>query len=166
MLRELFGAVALVLCPVMAGCGGSTSGNASSLDGTWAYKPAIAEVSSIDFTFNGGGTASEALTATGACSGTVTISGYLWSSTSSTVSISGTPACAGTFTCTIGSASVTESCTTIQADATLSGTCNYVLSNDNNTLTVNQCSKSTAVPDGGEDAGSGASLSYTFTRSN
>jgi hypothetical protein len=151
---------------MMAGCGGSTSGNASSLDGTWTYKPASAEVASIGFTFNGDGTASETITAAGACSGTVTISGYLWSSTSSSFSISGTTACAGTFTCTIGGVSATESCTTIQSDVTLGGTCNYILSNDSNTLTLNQCTKSTAVPDGGVDAGSGASLSYTLTRSN
>jgi hypothetical protein len=31
---------------------------------------------------------------------------------------------------------------------------------------LNECTKSTAVPDGGVDAGSGASLSYTLTRSN
>jgi hypothetical protein len=166
MVRELFGAVALVLCPMMAGCGGSTSGNASSLDGTWTYKPASAEVASIGFTFNGDGTASETITAAGACSGTVTISGYLWSSTSSSFSISGTTACAGTFTCTIGGVSATESCTTIQSDVTLGGTCNYILSNGDNTLTLDQCTKSTAVPDGGVDAGSGASLSYTLTRSN
>jgi hypothetical protein len=166
MVRELFGVVALVVFPVMTGCGGSTSGSASSLDGTWTYKPAATEVASIGFTFNADGTASETLTAAGTCSGTVTISGYLWSSTSSSVSISGTTACAGTFSCTIGKAIETEPCATIQGDATLGGTCNYILSNDGNTLTLNECTKSTAVPDGGVDAGSGASLSYTLTRSN
>jgi hypothetical protein len=152
-------------------CGGSTTTTgANPLDGTWTYAihrtvGTLTVSGTLDVTLSSDGTEEETLTPTGICSGTVKFTGVHWTSTATTVSLSGSPTCTGTFTCTLPIVGAqTESCTTLLSYS-LAGTCEYALSSNDDSLVLNQCTKST-TPDGGQGTGSGASTSYTLTRSN
>ena len=156
MLKRRFGAAALVLAGIVVGCGGNT------LAGTWSFNPHAPDISSITLTLNGDGTETVSTNFTGSCSGSCTETGYMWSSTATTLTTAGNPSLTGTVTC---AGKMVQCSASPVKPINLSGTCNFVLSNADNPLTLDMCTNSTTPPDGGGDAGSGSSTSYTFTRS-
>jgi hypothetical protein len=147
------GAIALTaLAACGAGCGGGGaadgSGGGGPLEGTWSVTTSGGGVTATTtITLNGDGTLTETVSSTG-CTGMDSLSGYSWSSTSATVSVTGEPTCTGMLVCTVAGMTVSEPCSGTGGGVT--GTCNYTLSNGNDTLTLTNC-------------GSGTS-SVTFTR--
>jgi hypothetical protein len=192
-------AIALVVSLLIsAGCGGRVI--EGPLLGTWTYRSTDELVRTIAVTFNAAGTAAEVLTLgnpssypTETCSGTPTLSGYSWTATSTTLTISGSPTCLGTIACSDCSAAGTFDCNQCafpmyqfmvvgddpdlppnSAVTQVAGACQYTLSSDNKTLTLDQCTQTIALPPL-PDAGAPAGLhlwtptdqlaSYTLTRS-
>lgn len=149
MKRISFSALILGSALAMAGCGGSnTSGN--PLIGTWSttISSGAGNTSTLNITFAAGGTASVNLLITSimdmgssaTCTGAgFTFSGYTWSSTATTLTIGGTPGpCSGSASCTKGGRTDTVNCAASMLTAPdLAGMGTYVLSNNNNTLTLN-----------------------------
>jgi hypothetical protein len=181
----------LVLLASGVGCGGKTV-EANPLAGVWMYTPSgEGPVRSIAVTFNSDGTAQERLTlglpgvvASKACRGTPTLSGYLWTATPTSLTISGAPSSAGPISCpgTCGKASGCEAWTyplyPLMAYSTVnpnisdetyvtqvSGTCDYVLSSDDQTLTLTNCTQTIELPQPDGPRGITDQLeSYTLTR--
>ncbi len=125
---------------IAAGCGSSSTGtNAGSdtgstpnpLIGVWTSTilPQTGVSYALTLTFATGGGLTLGLGTTPSCSGTLSYTGYGWTSTATTVAITGTGACTGAgFTCTNGA-----TCATTPLSAT---SCTFALSNSNNTLVL------------------------------
>jgi len=81
------------------------------------------------------GSLSVSLTTGGAsCSGTLTNTGYTWTSTATTVTVSGTATCSGSITC----GALSYDCSASKPGVT-AGSCDYSLTNGNDTLALTGC---------------------------
>ena len=144
---------------ISAGCGGREL--AGPLVGTWTYSSTYGDVRTIAVTFNADGTAVEVLTLgpvdlnPGAgCSGTPTLSGYTWTSDSATLTISGSPTCSGSITCREPMSCAFPIYQVMApgldpADGPVTqvaGACQYTLSSDSKTLTLDHCTQTITLP--------------------
>jgi hypothetical protein len=117
------------------GCGGG-----NSIDGTWVYTENTDGLTvSAVMTFGSDGTLDETATVS-SCKGTLTTTGITWTSTATTISATGTPSCTGSLTCTVDGFTSSSNCGASTSMSGITGsTCNYTLSNDDNTLTLSGC---------------------------
>jgi hypothetical protein len=120
------------------GCGGG-----SSIDGTWVYSTKMdgLTVSGV-LDFESDGSLTETATVSG-CKGTMTTTGITWTSTATTLTGSGTPSCTGSLSCTIDGFTSDVSCADVKT-MSLGGTCNYTMSNGDDTLNISGCDTGTA----------------------
>jgi hypothetical protein len=121
------------------GCGGG-----DSLEGTWLYSTNVdGEAISELVTLNSDGSATDKVTISGGCKGTLTGSGFDWTSTATTLTFSGKPSCKGTVACTVLGTTVSKSCESSGANSLVAGACTYKFSNGGNTLTLTDCTTAT-----------------------
>ncbi len=135
-----FASVSMVFA--LGGCVGNP------LVGTWIATASGPINTTVTLTLNGDGTASSNLKATGGSAGGMTVtctgdgvtqSGFRWSSTMTTLSITGTPTCSGASTCMAGGMTLEINCGTLMSSGmmpTMMPEATYALSNNNNTLTI------------------------------
>jgi hypothetical protein len=162
-MRCVLLALATVLI-LSAGCGGRAV--AGPLVGTWTYTAKVGYVRTIAVRFNADGTADEVLTlgdpgvaSSDTCSGTPTLSGYSWTATATELTLTGSPTCSGAITCLPGWAGLNGPCTFPMYSLMLSGgpngedaatqvagACQYTLSDDGKTLTLDQCTQTVELP--------------------
>jgi hypothetical protein len=129
----------------LAGCAGNP------LVGTWTAQQMGGGLNAtITLTLNADGTASTNIQVMGGsfmgtdvtCTGPgVTNTGYRWTSTATTISVTGTPMCSGSSTCMVGGMSTEFGCSQMMGMGMGMGSNNletamYTLSNNNNTLTI------------------------------
>ncbi|HEY1954359.1 MAG TPA: hypothetical protein VGH28_02075 [Polyangiaceae bacterium] len=125
----------------------SCSGN--PLDGTWdgPSTSVLGTTYHAEVEMNGDATLSYSLVGTGSCNGTLLYTGYTWASDAVLLTFSGTPTCTGAITC----GALSYDCSAA-GQASALGSCDYVFSNGNDTLTTSGCTNAT--------------LNTTWTRSN
>jgi hypothetical protein len=151
---------ALLIC---AGCGGREL-ESGPLLGTWTYSATSGDIRAIAVTFNGDGTAEEVLTlgnphSPDTCSGAPRLSGYSWTATATALTLTGSPTCSGTITCTVGripdgactfpmyellGAGLDPNAAVVVTQ--VAGACQYTLSSDGKTLTLDHCTQTIELP--------------------
>jgi len=160
--------VTLATLLLLGSCGGREL--AGPLVGTWTYSATSASstVPSIAVTFNADGTAEEVLSIVDPCSGRPTLSGYSWTATSTELTIAGSPTCSGTLGCPADSKvlrlPISNECSfpvyqlllanrgldpnSSPADGVtqVAGACQYTLSSDGKTLTLDHCTQTITLP--------------------
>ena len=139
MKRILRVILSITLTIVSAGC----SNSSESLSGTWNAAITTSQGYSFNesLVLNSDGTGSTTLTATGNCAGVQKVTGIVWSSSGNTITFAGTSRCTSTVMCTAAEGTVAAiDCATI-APYYLVGACNFTLSNANNTLALENCSR-------------------------
>jgi hypothetical protein len=176
-VRCLFALSAAAGVILAAGCGGRIL---SPVGGTWTYtQPASGVLPPMKITVDleDDGNVDQTLTFGAPISGAMHVSGLSWSVSSNTMTISGTPSCSGGFTAGAGSPRLTQAFLTIFSNHVCSsprlpvssaldpnaapipngfatmvvGTaCNYTLSNDDDTLTLEHCEESLATAEGSD----------------
>jgi hypothetical protein len=113
-----------------------------SLPGTWNSTVTTSQGYTFNevLVLNSGGTGSITLTAAGSCTGSQNTTGLTWDASGNSITFAGATRCTGTVTCTPSGETtpVIVECTTI-APYYLVGSCNYSLTNSNNTLTLSNC---------------------------
>jgi hypothetical protein len=123
------------------------------LNGTVAMTLVADGTASLNINFTGGMSSGTTITCNGAG---ITQSGFRWTSTATTLSVTGTPTCTGSIMCTAGGNVQTLDCSRLSmggmGPSTLDAS-TYALSNNNNTLTI------TTTP-----SGTGMATTLTFTR--
>ncbi len=130
-------AAAGALAVLGAGC------SSDPLVGTWATSfTYLGTTGTSTYQVNGDGTLAYTLSGSGStCSGSMTWSGYTWTSTGTSVAFAGVPQCSGSFTC--GAFSL--NCTAGSSQALKAGSCSYALSNNDDTLALTSCSGTSDV---------------------
>jgi hypothetical protein len=109
---------------------------ANPLDGTWLYTEREGDQTfDARITFESDGSITESVEVSD-CTGVDTVSGLSWTSTSTTLTVAGTESCTGELTC--GTSTAGCSTMTPMGPAT-DTTCNYALSNGDDTLTISDC---------------------------
>jgi hypothetical protein len=106
------------------------------LDGTWLYTDRVGDESfTARITFQSDGALTESVEVSD-CTGVDTVSGLSWTSTSTTLTVTGTESCTGELTC----GTSTAGCSTLSPMGPATDTtCDYVVSNDGDTLTLSDC---------------------------
>jgi hypothetical protein len=129
-MNRILGAV-IVMSAVVVGCGGGSSGG--PLDATWVTTVSTSgQTVELAIALAAGGTLTETISDAASCSGALTFSGQQWTSTATTITITGTATCSGALSCS-GKA---VSCSDLGSSTLSAGTATYVLTNDNDTLTI------------------------------
>jgi hypothetical protein len=114
--------------------------SANPLDGTWAYSLSSGDFSvTAEVTFGGDGSLVESVTLS-QCSGTESVSGLSWTSNATSITVSGKEVCSGSLDC----AGTPTPCTSM-IGTVIDTTCNYTLSNGNDTLALSRCSGSSSA---------------------
>lgn len=154
-LVTAFGA-AMALC----GCAGnplvgswSASQTEGGLNGTVSLTLAGDGAASVNLNYTGGTASGMTFTCTGPG---IMQSGYRWTATATTLSVTGTPTCAGSITCMAGGMPQTLDCSRLSMGGmtpSMLDAATYSLSNNNNTLTLTTTA-----------SGMGMSTTLTFTR--
>lgn len=72
------------------------------------------------------------------CTGSLDYTGYDWSSTDTTITLSGSSSCKTSLVCSAGGQHVSVPCS---AMTDVAGLCHYKLSTDENSLVISSCSK-------------------------
>jgi hypothetical protein len=133
--HTLGSSVALAMVSLL-GAACSSSGSSNPLVGTWSSASttgATTVTETVDI--HGDGSLSVTQTAQGAsCTGSVTSTGFSWSSTATTVSVTGSASCTGSITC----GAISFDCADA-AHSLTSGTCTYALSDGNDTFALTGC---------------------------
>ena len=121
-----------------AGCAGNP------LTGDWqvTITAGAGLTETLTLHLGGDGAASYTQAGSGSCMGTVTNSGFTWTSTATTLTVSGTATCTGMVTCTVLGTDHTAADCSASSSSPSAGACTYALSADNNTLTISNCSNS------------------------
>jgi hypothetical protein len=118
---------------ILAAVGMGCSGNSNPLVGRWTTaSSAFGETTQTTDELNSDGTVVVTSIGSGPCTGTETVTGLQWAATSSSVTFSGTGTCTGGITC----GAITINCASQQSH---SGSCTYALSNNDDTLTLSNC---------------------------
>lgn len=113
---------------------------ANPLDGTWAYSLSSGDFSATaEVTFEGDGALVESVTLS-QCTGTESVSGLSWTSNATSITVSGKEVCSGSLDC----AGTRTPCTSM-IGTVIDTTCNYSLSNGNDTLSLSRCSGSSSA---------------------
>jgi hypothetical protein len=122
----------------VAACSGHTTTEQGPLVGTWGTTLSAGGLAlTLDLDLNGDDTGA-AISVSGSpggvsCSGSISLTGYTWTSTATTISLSGgPPQCSGSITC----GGQTADCTSFTGVSLPLGMCTYTLSSDDNTLTL------------------------------
>jgi hypothetical protein len=122
--------VLLASLTLLVGCAGNP------IIGTWDG-PATTTLGTTyhaEVAINGDNTLTYSLIGIGSCSGTLLYTGYTWASDAVTLTFSGTPTCTGALTC----GAISIDCSKQTQSSTL-GSCTYIMSNANDTLTTQNC---------------------------